>query len=164
MKNFTKLELLKSLAMPIGTFLFGAVALGGEIKSGEVYFTGYAAVRTLYYPLAVMLIGGVLPAALTFFCNIHTERYFFKRLCAYGVCYVYLWIGGQFSFGILSTIWHIMTAAGNVVWVLLKVQDEETSGGESAVMFISDFYLWFCLDYCLMAFRELANMSFISNM
>ncbi len=161
MKNFTASQLIKSLIMPIGTFLFGAFGLGGEIISGSVYFTGYAAVRSLYYPLAVIVFGGILPIVMTIFRNIHTEQYFFKRLFMYGVCFMLSIIGGQMSFGILSTLLFIVILGVDVVYELVRVMDEDTAKGERVVMLLSDFFIWFCIDYFLMAFRELGSMTLL---
>lgn len=154
MRNFTVSQLIKCLMLPLGTFVYGVAVFGEVILYGEVRFTGYAAVRFFYFPLALILLGGVLPVLLTIFRDIHTERYFFKQLCVYVVCYAAIWFVGQMSFGILSTIYHIGIAAGKVVFELLKVQDEETTRGERAVMFLSDFFIWYCIDYCLMAFQR----------
>lgn len=160
MKNFTIVQLLKSLAFSVFTFGVAVYALFWEgIFADNVI--GYEAVRSFGFPIAMMLFGGVLPAALTIFRNIHTERYFFKKLCAYGICCVLLFVVGQLTFGILSVIMEIAVAAVDIVFVLLKVQDEETTRGEAAVLFLPDLVLWICLDYCLMAFAELGNMQFI---
>lgn len=161
MKNFTRKQLLKSLTFSVFTFGVAVWTLFWEGIYGNTHFTGYYFVRTICFPIVLMLFGGVLPAALTIFRNIHTERYFFKKLCAYGICYALLFVVGQINFGILSVIMEIAIAAFDIVFVLLKVQDSETTRGEAAVLFLPDLVLWICLDYCLMAFAELANMKFV---
>lgn len=161
MKNFTKPELIKSLIMPLFTLVYGAVALVKDNPFGSMVFVGYTAVRSTYFPLAMLFFGGLLPVLLTIMSNIHTERYFFKRLCMYGVCFALSFIGGQLTFGILSTLLFITIFGGDVVYELIKVMDEDTSKGERSVILLSDFFIWFCIDYFLMAFRELGSITFL---
>lgn len=86
MKNFTKPQLIKSLAFPIATLLYSVLEFLSEICSFWVdSFTVFDIVCAAFF-LLVVLAGGVLPVLLTVFRNIHTERYFFKRLITFGVC------------------------------------------------------------------------------
>lgn len=89
MKNFNVEQLAKSLIMPTLTLAYGATALVDEHTSGTVAFTGYDTVRSTYFPLVTIILGGLLPVLVTILKNIHTEKYFLKRLCMY----LALWAG-----------------------------------------------------------------------
>lgn len=161
MKNFTPPQLIKSLIMPLFTLTYGAAALVGEAFAGAEAFTGFAAVRAILTPLLLIVFGGLVPVLLTILKNIHTERYFLKRLCMYGVCLALVFLGGQLTFGIISTLLYVAIFGGDIVYELVKVMDEDTTKGERAVILLSDFYIWFCMDYFLMAFSELGTMTFL---
>ena len=161
MKNFTVSQLIRSLIMPLFTFGYGIIAFVGENKNGFASFNGYDAVRMTYMPLVTLLLGGLLPILLTLFRNIHTERYFIKRLCVFVACYVLNYVGMKMPFGILSTLLFIAILVGDVVYELLKVMDEDTTKGERAVILLSDFFIWLSIDYCMMAFQSLVGMTLI---
>lgn len=161
MKNFTLPQLIKSLVMPLVTLSYGAAALADEISSGVTGFIGFTAVRSLYFPLAVIILGGLLPVLLTLLKNIHTEQYFKQRLYLYGGCFVLGIAGRLLNFGIVSTLLFVAIFGGDIVYELVKVMDEDTTKGERAVILLSDFYIWFCMDYFLMAFSELGTMTFL---
>lgn len=161
MKNFTLPQLIKSLVMPLLTLGYGAVALVGEAFAGAEAFTGFSAVRAILTPLVMIVLGGLVPVLLTILKNIHTERYFLKRLCMWGVCFALVFLGGQLTFGIVSTLLFVAIFGGDIVYELVKVMDEDTTKGERAVILLSDFFIWFCVDYILMAFRELGTMTLL---
>lgn len=75
--------------------------------------------------------------------------------------YVFSFVGGQLTFGKLSTLLFVTIFGGNIVYELIKVMDGDASKGERAVILLSDFFIWFCIDYFLMAFRELGTMTFL---
>lgn len=138
MKYFTTFELVRSLAVPVFTAVYGIVGLLGYITQS---FEGFN--YNFFFPLAMLLIGGVLPILMTLFGGVHTERYFLKRVIEIVVCFVIMqYVILQMSVTVLSFI--IMTAflGAKIVFELLKIQDDETTGRERAVMLLSDPIYW----------------------
>lgn len=78
-----------------------------------------------------------------------------------GVCFVLVFLGGQLTFGIVSTLLFVAIFGGDIVYELVKVMDEDTTKGERAVILLSDFFIWFCVDYIIMAFCELGTMTLL---
>lgn len=161
MENFTKSQLIKSIAMPVITFLYGFSEFLGEIFSFWAEpITVFDVVRASFF-LLVILAGGVVPVLLTVFRNIHTERYFFKRLITFGVCLAAIWFVGHIPYGIFAHIYYFVIVGCKVVYELHKVQDEDTTNGERAVMFLSDYVIMYGIHNCLVMFRDLGTMGFL---
>lgn len=144
MRNFTVSALIKSLALPVFTFIYGLISLLGYITQS---WEGFATIN-FYLPLAMMFLGGVLSALLTLFRDIHTERYFFKRLCVFAVCYVLWFVHLQMAVSVLSSIILFALIGGKIVYEILKVQDEDTTSGERAVMLLSDPLMYLFINDC----------------
>lgn len=141
MNSFTKKELILSLLFPFLTFLWGVgnvitpIFFEGSIKDSFVY-TG------TYFPnvtwVVAILIGGILPAVLTLTLKVHTEQYLKKRLCVLALIIVVFQIVNHVMSAFLVEIYMIILCAGAIVYQVLKVQAEETSGGERAILMLSD--------------------------
>lgn len=161
MKNFTKPQLIKSLALPAVTLVYSIGLFAGEISSFCASVSAFDIVRASVLLLAALACG-VLPVLLTVLRNIHTERYFFKRLCTFVVCFAAIkLLVNHIPFGIFGSLCHIVIVGGKVVYELLKVQDNETTNGERAVMFFSDIIVLDGIDYILVMFRDLGTMTFL---
>lgn len=91
----------------------------------------------------MLLLGGVLPALMTALGGIHTERYFLKRAIVIAVCFVIMqYVIYQMSVTVLSSLISFVFLGAKIVYELLKIQDDETTGGERAVMLLSDPIYW----------------------
>lgn len=76
MKNFTKPQLLKSLAFPILTLVEGLWNFDSVLWHLRLYEQElYRIVITIYWAF-VVIFGGVLPILMTVKFNVHTERFF----------------------------------------------------------------------------------------
>ncbi len=155
MKYFTTSELVKSLAVPVFTFGIGAVAQLGHIMN-DSGFNGIDS--TFIFSLMLMLLGGVLPMLMTLFGHVHTERYFVKRI----ILIPAVWLISNLVNGFCQSNAIIATLSGDgsllqftlqfvffvaeLLFLILKIWDEYTSGGERAVTILSDPYLWLFID------------------
>ena len=155
MKYFTTSELVRSLAVPVFTFGIGAVAQLGHIMSDS----GFSGIDdTFIFSLMLMLFGGVLPMLMTLFGHVHTERYFIKRIILIPAVKLILnlvqhFCESNFIIGTLSgdgsllqfTLEFVFFVA-DLLFLILKIWDEDTTGGERAVTILSDPYLWFLIE------------------
>ena len=138
MKNFTIPALIKSLVFPVFTFIYGLISLLGYVTQS---WEGFATINFLL-PLAMMLLGGVLPAFLTFFRDTHTEKYFVDRLRVFAVCYVLWYLIHFIAMSVISSLITFALIGGKLVFEILKVWDGDTTGKERAVMLLSDPMLY----------------------
>lgn len=100
--------------------------------------------------LAALLIGGVLSAVLTLTLKIHTEYYLLKRLAVIAAVIIVQLVllilpldAAVYDLGLS------LLGAAAVIYQVLKVQNEGTSGGERAVMMLSDPILYWMIFWFL---------------
>ncbi len=157
MKHFTTSELVRSLALPAFTFFYGTVALLGYVTQNFERFD-----YNFFFPLVMLLFGGVLPALMTVFGDIRTERYFLKRAIEIVVCFVIMqYVILQISVTVLSFIIMIVFLGAKIVFELLKIQDDETTGGERAVMLLSDPIYWLFANNIYNTLSDLADLAVV---
>lgn len=150
MNSFSKKQLFMSLACPFLCFLWGSVriisALTGGVRLEEIFVSKYFPAGICF---AALLIGGILSAVLTVTLKIHTEEYLIKRLAVIGaviiVQQVLLFVGMD---GRVFALVSLVEAAA-VIYQVLKVQNEGTTGGERAVMMMSDPVLYWMIFWFL---------------
>ncbi len=143
MKDFLRIELIKSLIFPGLCALWVIVRLADEI-SGGVEFTGRGLLRLIAYVPAV-LAGCVLPTILTLTRNIHTERYLKKRLIILIVMYVGLSFLNLIGVVVLYVFYYLFFGVGSVIFQVFKVQEEDTPADERAVLMLSDPVVYWTL-------------------
>lgn len=163
MKNFTETQLLKSLAFPILTLVVGLWNFLGVLWLLRLYEQElYRVVITIYWAF-VVIFGGVLTILMTVKFNVHTERYFFKRVISFAICFgaIYLMNHTFYHTGVFGGIYIMVVIGGKVVYQLLKVEDKETTGAERAVMFLSDYIIIYGLDVFILKLRDLVDLDFI---
>lgn len=153
-EKLTTSELVKSLAIPMITFGIGAVAQLGHIMN-DSDFNGID--DTFIFALVNMVLGGILPILMTLFGHIHTERYFLKRIIAIVACVVLSnFVQGLFQRNVvintlsgdgtlLQFTVEFVFCAGELLFNILKVQDENTTDSERSVMLLSDSIFWLLL-------------------
>lgn len=130
-----KKALALSLIFPAAVFLWGAARLITDLlfAGGIDAFKGIGAFRFAYFPA---MPGGILAALLTVILKIDTKRYFVKRLIVVAiVCVIY-----QVFLSISTAPMIMVTLAGigGVIYQVVRVQDDDTTGGERAVLMLSD--------------------------
>lgn len=130
--SFTRKELIFSLTCPVLTFLWGAVRFINELSWGGRFWGNYLS----YF--AAMIIGCLLPLALTLLLGIHTENYLKKRLIVIAVTYVAFSFIGKIGVRLIMFICFMLFGIGAIIYQVLKVQDEKLSGIGRVVMIISD--------------------------
>lgn len=152
MRGFEKKELIGSLFCPALTLIWGLVRALVDFSWGAE-FTGKGSFRLTYF--AAILIGGILPIILTLAGKIHTEQYLKKRLIAIVIVYVLTSLVSM-GYAWVLFVFDMLVCIGAIVYQVMRVQDEDTSGGERAVMMLSDpivywtiywFILWFIVLY-----------------
>lgn len=131
-ESFTLKELVFSLACPALTFLWGAVRFIDDLSWGGRYWVDFLS----YF--AAMIIGGLLPAALTLLLGIHTEDYLKERLIVIVVIYLANCFIGMIGVPLIMFIYFMLFGVGAIIYQVLKVQDEKLSGVGRAVLIISD--------------------------
>lgn len=157
MNKFTKKELLLSLACNSLALLW-AVAVFLVDFIGGANDGALLSVR-LIYPIAA-LIGGVLPIILTITLGIHTERYFVKRAAAILVTGVAIQaVVNLLSIAAICLICFIGLCAAEILYEVLKIQDEATTAGERAVLMLSNPLVYWLVKYLWTAVIEFATAS-----
>jgi len=121
MRDFLRIELIKSLIFPGLCALWVIVRLVDEI-SGGVEFKGLGLLRLIAYVPAV-LAGCVLPTILTLTRNIHTERYLRKRLIILIVTYVALSFLNLIGVAVFYVFWYLFFGVGSVIFQVFRVQE-----------------------------------------
>ncbi len=136
MKDFLRVELIKSLFFPGLCALWVIVRFFSEL-SGGVNFLAENFCRPISYGSA-LIFGCGLPVLLTLSRNIHTERYLKKRLIFFGVAYVGLSFLNLISEPVLYAFYYLFFGVFFVVFQVFKVQEEDTPAAERAVLMLSD--------------------------
>lgn len=156
MNSFSKKDLLMSLVCPFLCFLWGVahitIGLIDDYSFIE-FFTGK------YFPnsicFAAVLVGGILSAVLTLTLKIHTESYLLKRLAVIGAVII---LHQVLLFLIMNALIFelVLSLAGiaAVIYQILKVQNEDTSVGQRAVIMMSDPVLY-CMIYWFLNFIDI---------
>lgn len=149
MKYENRWEMLRSLFFPVITLLWGASYLVMDCIS-----TGLSGLRILFlFPYIASILGGILSILFTLFLGINTSRYFFKRLMVLGVNFVIYKVMMMTIVGV-DFMAAVFIAAGvaSVIYQILKIQDEDTTSKERAVLFLSDpiiYWIVFWLVSCI---------------
>lgn len=103
------------------------------------------------------VIGGALPIILTVTLAIHTERYFVKRVVAILVTGVAIQaVVGLISISAICLICFIGLCAAEILYEVLKIQDEATAAGERAVLMLSNPLVYWLIKYLWTAAIEFA--------
>jgi len=157
MKGFSKMELAGSLAIPILTFLWGSIYTIDRLRWGAEFFGESSS--NLAYPLAV-IFGGILPIFLTLKYKIHTEDYLKKRIIQIIIIRVILGlIGASFALKIMPRFFiYIVVCLGAIFYEVFKVQEEYTTGGERAVLMLSDPIIYWSLEVFISCFIEIVDL------
>lgn len=151
MNGFTKKELIMSLVCPFLSFLWGVarfleaiIAVNAKPKD----FVGWGAFRLSF--VAAILIGGLLPAALTLLLKIHTEEYLKKRLAVIAIIIAIIAVFTHFVMD-AARIEIVVSVAGiaAVIYQILKVQEDYSSPGERAVIMLSDPIVYLTIFYAV---------------
>lgn len=87
---------------------------------------------------AVIVLGGVLPAVLTIKLNIDTSEYLEVRLKSTALIYIADTFISQRGVNIVVAIFVSVLCAAELFYQLLEIQDDWTTGGERAVLMLSD--------------------------
>lgn len=136
MKDFLRIELIKSLFFPGLCALWVIVRFFSEL-SGGVNFPAGNFCRPISYGSALIFGCGV-PVLLTLSRNVHTERYLKKRLIILVVAYVALSLLNLISEPVLYAFYYLFFGVFFVVLQVFKVQEEDTPAAERAVLMLSD--------------------------
>lgn len=154
MKNCeNRWELLRSLFFPVITLLWGVSYLVNDYinAGGNEAFSG---LRVLFlFPYIAGILGGILSISFTLFLRINTSRYFLKRLIVLGIIFVIYQVM-MMTFLSVYFIATVFIAAGvaGVIYQILKIQDEDTTPKERAVLLLSDpiiYWIVFWLVSCI---------------
>ncbi len=140
-EDFTPLECIKALIIPVFTALCGAFDLITGLILGKVVVSGIGIVSTLIFPLLMILVGGVLPIILTLRLNIHTEDYFLGRVIVivFGFPLVNVWYDRAGY--VIYAVWGVV----NLLFeVFNKSKYQQLTGEERAVMIMSNTMIWVC--------------------
>lgn len=139
-----------SLVCPFLCLLWGSARIIIYLADGERltdFFVSH------YFPNAVcfaaVLVGGILSAVLTLTRKIHTEDYLLKRLAVMGAVIVFHQIMIFIGNALIVEPCLSLAGAAAVIYQILKVQNEDTSGGERAVMMMSDPILYLTIFWIL---------------
>lgn len=136
MKDFLRVELIKSLIFPGLCALWVIVRFFSELTGGVNFLAGNFC-RPISYGSALIFGCGV-PVLLTLSRNVHTERYLKKRLIILVVAYVGLSFLNLISEPLLYTFYYLFFGVFFVVLQVFKVQEEDTPAAERAVLMLSD--------------------------
>lgn len=140
-EDFTPLDRLKALMIPVFTALYGAYDIIMRIIKGRMVVSGIEIVSALIFPLLMILVGGVLPIILTLRFKIHTEDYFIGRAAV-------IVFGFPLIYAVSARIGYVIYAIWGVVNLLFEVFNkskyQQLTGGERAVMIMSNTMIWIC--------------------
>lgn len=151
--DFTKKELLMSLVCPMLTFIYGAAQIIIYMTTDEGYFkdffSSWLCVIDLSY-FAAVLIGGLLPAAMTCFGKIHTEHFLKQRLvviAAIALIVTVVSILGPLA--LIMDLIGVICAVAAIVYQIRNIHCEAFSNGERAVLMLSDPIVYFTIKYAI---------------
>lgn len=143
MKDFLRIELIKSLIFPGLCALWVIVRFFAELDGGVNFLAGCFC-RPISYTAALVFGCGV-PVLLTLSRNVHTERYLKKRLIILVVTYVALSFLNLIGVPLLYAFYYLFFAVFSVVFQVFKVQEEDTPPAERAVLMLSDPVIYWTL-------------------
>ena len=135
MRGFEKKELIGSLFCPVLTLLWGLIR-GLVDFSWGAEFTGRGSFRLTAF--VAILIGGILPVIMTLAGKIHTEKYLKKRLIIIVIVYVVTGFINQIGYPVILFAYDMLVYIGAIIYQVRRVQNKDTSGGERAVLILSD--------------------------
>lgn len=133
MSGFSAKQLIMSLCCPFLCFLWGIIRFTVDITSGA-----RAIICSGPCSCSAVLLGGILPAVLTLSLKVHTEDYLIKRLITIAVVYIINGFIGQIGVPVVMFTLYMLFGVGAVFFQIFKVQSDENSHLESAVLIISD--------------------------
>ena len=143
MKDFLRIELIKSLIFPGLCALWVIVRFVDELSWGADFTVGFY-FRPISY-ISALLFGCGVPVLLTLTRNVHTERYLIKRLIILAVMYVALSFLNLIKVPLLLAIYYLFFAVVSVIFQVFKVQEEDTPAAERAVLMLSDPVIYWTL-------------------
>lgn len=130
-----KSALLQSLIFPVIIIIWGVA----RTVTDFLYAGGISAFTRLdalwRYVCFVTIICGVIAIIITLAAKVDTSRYFFKRLI--GICAMIAIYGVAMSFA-TSMLPAVFIGIVGIVYQILKVQDDDSSKAERAVLMLSD--------------------------
>lgn len=130
-----KSALLQSLIFPVIIIIWGVA----RTVTDFLYAGGISAFTRLdalwRYVCFVTIICGVIAIIITLAAKVDTSRYFFKRLI--GICAMIAIYGVAMSFA-TSMLPAVFIGIVGIVYQILKVQDDDSSKAEHAVLMLSD--------------------------
>ena len=147
MRGFEKKELIGSLFCPALTLLWGTVRILVDLSWGAE-FTGRGSFRLTAF--VAVLIGGVLPFIITLAGKIHTEQYLKKRLITIVIVYIFNGLIGLIGYPVIMFPLYMFVGIGAVIIQVFKVQNEDTSGGERAVLMLSDPIVYWTIHWFML--------------
>ncbi|MCH5204750.1 MAG: hypothetical protein J1F03_08365 [Oscillospiraceae bacterium] len=116
-------------------------------------FTGRGSFRLSYF--AAILIGGILPIILTLAGKIHTEQYLKKRLITIVTVYVLTGFVSMIVYPVIMYPLQMLVYIGALIYQFMRVQDEDTSGGERAVIMLSDPIVYWTINHSILCIIRL---------
>lgn len=153
MNDFTKKELLMSLACPMLTFIYGAAQIIIYTTTDDRYFkdffSDWLCVIDLSY-FAAVLIGGLLPAAMTCFGKIHTEHFLKKRLAVIAaIAFIVTVVGSLDPLALIAELVFVICGVAAIVYQIRNIHCEAFSNAEHAVLTLSDPIVYFTIKYAI---------------
>ncbi len=143
--RFSTGELIKSLFCPALCIIWAVVRFVGDLTSGVPAW----AIGGGCFALSCILsffIGGVLCTILTLTLKIHTENYLKNRLITiFVVYYINSFIGLYVGVDILKFIYFMIFYIGGIIFQVLKIQTNETTNAQRAVLMLSDPLVYFTI-------------------
>lgn len=130
-----KSALLQSLIFPVIIIIWGVA----RTVTDFLYAGGISAFTRLdalwRYVCFLTIICGVIAIIITLVAKVDTARYFFKRLI--GICAMIAIYGVAMSFA-TSMLPAVFIGIVGIAYQILKVQDDNSSKAERAVLMLSD--------------------------
>lgn len=153
MSDFTKKELLMSLACPFLTFIYGAAQIMIYMTTDDGYFkdffSNWLCVIDLSY-FAAVLIGGLLPAAMTCFGKIHTEHFLKQRLVVIAAVALIATVIASFApLALIADLVGVICGVAAIVYQIRNIHSEAFSNAEHAVLTLSDPIIYFTIKYVI---------------
>ncbi len=146
MANFSKRQLICSFICPAICFLWGAVYFFVDLFQGEL-FKNNRPLDLLYS--SAMLFGGIIPALITVIGKVETGSYLKRR----GLIIIVVFVAFKaMTIGSLKHIHFylfIIIGLAAFFYQILRVQDEMTTGGERAVLILSDPIIYWTVYWAL---------------
>lgn len=153
MPYFTKKELIMSLFCPVIVFLWGfynfVFGLPWGRNPAELGFRNFL---DPFFGLVMLLVGGVLPAVLTWRQKIRTDGFLFLRLIVIAVVYALNRLVERYAFpGETSLTFFLLPLIINITAVVFQImmfnKMDDITKRELVVIILSDPILWYTLNY-----------------